>query len=69
MASGVRTLAQPSVERSLPLGEVEWTDHGVRPKMGCMRWYWWTAISVGLLLMILAAVAVTSFLNFLHTAN
>jgi hypothetical protein len=35
-----------------------------------MRWYWWTAISVGLLLLvILAAVAVTSFLNFLHSAN
>jgi hypothetical protein len=34
-----------------------------------MRWYWWAAITVGLLLVILAAVAVTSFLNFLHTAN
>ena len=39
------------------------------PEDGCVRWYWWTAISVALLLMILAAVAVTSFLKFLHTAN
>ena len=34
-----------------------------------MRWYWWAAITFGLLLVILAVVAVTSILNFLHTAN
>jgi hypothetical protein len=46
-----------------------WTDPGVCPRIGRMRWYWWAAITVGLLLVILAAVAVTSILNFLHTAN
>ena len=34
-----------------------------------MRWYWWVAVGIGLFLLVDAVLVVTSFINFLHTAN
>jgi len=34
-----------------------------------VRWYWWVAVGVGLFLIVYAVIVVTSFLDFLHTAN
>jgi hypothetical protein len=34
-----------------------------------MRWIWWIAIGLALLLLIFAAIAVSNVMHFLHTAN